>query len=151
MENVLTIIKKARTAQIATVDQSGTTIKPRVRTFEVWFADESGIYFQTTDIKANTAQIVANPNIEVHVFIPNAENPMDFKMLRIEGIAEILEGNEWIEKAYTDRPWLKDIGDQMESMGVNGNLFIFRLAHGNARIFDMSYNCRESQIPVIKF
>jgi len=150
-QELISMISSARVAQVATVEYAEDTIKPRIRSFEVWFADETGIYFQTTDLKAHVRQIIENPNIEIHFYIPNQENPMDFKMLRIEGQAEILKGKEWEDKAYTDRPWLHDIGKQMEAVGVKGNLFMFRLSSGEARIFDMTYNCRESQIPVLSF
>lgn len=150
-QEIIHLVNNVRVAQLATVEKCGNEIKPRVRSLEVWSIDSEGIYFQSTDLKAHVSQIMENPNIEVHFYLPNRENPMDFKMLRIEGKAEILTGEEWEEKVYADRPWLKEIRQQMENTGLSGNLFMFRLSSGEARLFDMSYNCRESQIPVIRF
>lgn len=151
MKVAIKIAEKARIGHLATLDDHGGSIKPRVRSLELWFADESGFYFQTTDLKALDGQIKKNPQVEVLFYLPNQENPVDFKMLRVEGQVEFLEGQDWENRVYQARPWLKDIAAEMESHGVEGKLTMFRLAHGEARIFDMSYNCRESQIPVIEF
>lgn len=117
---------------------------------EMWYTDKRGFYFQTTDLKDISRQLINNKNVEGVYYLPDT-NPMNMKMIRVKGEAEILPNEKYEKKVYKDRPWLKDIEKQLEAAGVKGNLFIFRIPAGEIRVFDMSYNCRESEIPVIKF
>lgn len=142
------MIKKARIANLATV--AGKV--PKVRCLDVWFIDDTGIYFQSTDLKALTVQLETNRNVEAAFYLPSEDpsNPMDFKMIRVEAQAEILNDTILVEKAYRDRPWLRQIESQVKDAGIEGGkLFIFRLKKGNMRCFDMSYNCREATIPAV--
>ena len=67
-------------AYIATMDND----QPRVRAFLMWFADESGFYFQTGSIKETVGQLKENPKIEVCFFNNKAE---EGKMMRVTGKA----------------------------------------------------------------
>lgn len=142
------MIRKARIASVATIAEN----VPKVRCMDLWFIDDTGLYFQSTDLKALSVQIETNQNVEAVFYLPseNPDNPTDFRMIRVEAEAEILDDEALVERAFNDRPWLKDIEEQMKAQGVDGGrLFIFRLKKGHMRCFDMSYNCRESMIPVV--
>jgi len=76
MEEVYNFLKKCSTYFIATVDGS----KPRVRPFGTVNIFEDKLYIQTGKVKKVSAQIKANPNIEICAV-------SDGKWVRIEAVA----------------------------------------------------------------
>ena len=76
MEEVYDFLKKCSTYFIATIDGS----KPRVRPFGTVNIFENKLYIQTGKIKKVSAQIKANPNIEICAV-------SDGKWIRVEAVA----------------------------------------------------------------
>jgi len=76
MQEVYDFLKKCSTYFIATVDGS----KPRVRPFGTVNIFENKLYIQTGKVKKVSAQIKANPNIEICAVL-------DGKWIRIEAVA----------------------------------------------------------------
>ena len=104
---------------LATVDGD----QPRVRALGMWFADETGFYFQTSTIKPFTSELKKNPKTEVCFYKQEVGLGM---MLRISGEVEFLTDEKLQEKVLNDRPFLKDFGITIGSP----KLVIFRIVHG---------------------
>lgn len=107
--------------------------QPHVRAMGMWFADDTGFYFQASSIKEFTGQIKENPKVELAFFRPDEGTG---KMLRIEGKADIIKDTAMKEKCLEDRPFLKDLGLTADS----DELFLFKLSHGKAHFWTMETN-----------
>lgn len=118
------------TGYVATVDEKG---QPRVRALAMWYADETGFYFQTGTIKEVYGQLKKNPKTEVCFFNNKREGGM---MLRVTGEVEFLNDLKMKAKAIEDRPFLKTMGMTAASPG----LIIFRIAKGEAHFWTMETN-----------
>lgn len=105
--------------------------QPRVRPLGMWFADETGFYFQTWTIKDIYPQIVKNPRIELG-FIGEDNG----KVLRVAGRAEWIDDIELKKKSLEARPFLADLGLTPESP----ELVLFRIAKGEAYFWTMETN-----------
>ena len=116
--------------------------QPRVRAFGLWFADETGFYFQTSSYKETPHQLLKNPNAE---FCFYKHSGMIGTMLRITGKAEFIDDIKLKERALTDRPFLKTFGLTVDSPG----LILFKIAHGHAHFWTMENNLKAKEI--IKF
>ncbi|MCW4009289.1 MAG: pyridoxamine 5'-phosphate oxidase family protein [Candidatus Bathyarchaeota archaeon] len=123
------------TAYVATVDENG---QPRVRALAMWYADESGFYFQTGTMKEFYGQLKANPTVEVCWFNNKREGGV---MLRVTGKAEFLNDLKLQEKVISDRPFLKAFGLTASSP----ELVIFRIAKGKAYTWTMETNLAPKQ------
>ena len=108
-------------AWLATVD--GT--QPRVRGMGMWYADETGFYFQTATMKDLVRQLQENGNVEFAFFKPDE---MVGTMLRVSGEIEFLDDVEIKKKVLSDRPFLSEFGLTAESP----ELVIFRVSKGEA-------------------
>ena len=113
--------------------------QPRVRALGFWFADETGFYFQSATVKEFPHQLISNPKTEVCFY---HREGMVGTMLRIAGVAEILKEHLLNERAMNDRPFLRNFGLTDES----AELFIFRLAHGQAHFWTMENNLKPKEI-----
>lgn len=116
---------------LATVESS----QPRVRALGFWFADESGFYFQTGDMKSLYLQLCANPKTEVCFYKPEG---IIGTMLRISGEVEFVEDLKLKEKVLNERPFLKSYGLTVYSPG----LIIFRIVHGLAHFWTIENNLK---------
>ena len=120
--------------------------QPRVRPMGMWFADETGFYFESKSVKALHKQLEKNPKVEV-VFHAPEEKPMA-KVMRVSGEVEFLDDMELRTKLYEEKPRLKD-------QGVKGPedplMTIFRIHTGEAFFWTMASNMYESNIEKIKF
>ncbi len=116
--------------------------QPRVRMLNFWFADESGFYFQTGDVKEFPHQLKKNPKTEVLFY---KSHGMAGMTLRICGEVEFLDDRDLRVKALEDRPFLKQFGLTADTPG----LIIFRLAHGEAHTWSMETNMEPKD--VLKF
>jgi uncharacterized pyridoxamine 5'-phosphate oxidase family protein len=112
--------------------------QPRVRALGLWFADETGFYFQTAMVKEIPHQLKKNPNTELCFY---RHEGMIGTMLRISGKAEFLEDPFLREKVLNDRPFLKSFGLTVDSPG----LVIFRIAHGKAHFWTMENNLKPKE------
>lgn len=128
-ENCVDFANENPVAWLATVKDE----QPHVRAMGMWFADDTGFYFQSSTIKELTDEIVINPKIEIAFFKPDEGTGT---MLRVEGEAEIIEDIEMKKLCLEDRPFLKEFGLSAESE----ELFIFRIGHGKAHFWTMDTN-----------
>jgi len=125
-------------AWIATVEKD----QPRVRAFGMWFADETGFYFQTATIKEIVAQLQTNRKVEFAFYQPD---DMTGTMLRVSGEVEFLDDLKLKEKVIKDRPFLKELGMTPQ----DERLIIFRVAKGEAHFWNWESNLMPKDI--IKF
>jgi pyridoxamine 5'-phosphate oxidase len=109
--------------------------QPRVRALGFWFADETGFYFQTGDVKALYDQLKINPKVEVCFY--KHENSTG-TMLRVSGEIEFIDDKKLKEKVLIDRPFLKSFGLTIDNPG----LIIFRIANGHAHFWTMENNLK---------
>lgn len=120
---------------LATVEND----QPRVRIVGLWFADETGFYFQTGAIKEFYKQLVKNPKTEVGFY--NNENK-NCSVLRISGSVEFVNDLQLKEKVLEDRPFLKEFGLTADSP----RLVIFRITHGQANLWTMENNLKPKDV-----
>jgi len=120
--------------------------QPRVRTFLLWYADESGFYFVPTGQKEVTKQLQQNPKLEV-CFYNNAADAADWKQMRVTGAVEFLEDEESLEKAYQNRSFLDDI----LGFSVRPLVRPCRIPTGEAFFWTLGDNLKESEIEKIRF
>jgi len=109
--------------------------QPRVRALGFWFANESGFYFQTGDMKSLYHQLKTNPKIEVCFYMHEGSIGT---MMRISGEVEFLEDQALKKRVLEERPFLKSFGLTINSPG----LIIFRISHGLAHFWTMENNLK---------
>jgi uncharacterized pyridoxamine 5'-phosphate oxidase family protein len=125
-------------AWIATMDKD----QPRVRAFGMWYADESGFYFQTATMKNICKQLEENPKVEFAFYKPDE---MAGSMLRVAGEVEIIDDPDVKKRVIEDRPFLKEFG----LTPADERLFIFRVSSGEAHFWTWENNLAPKEI--IKF
>jgi uncharacterized pyridoxamine 5'-phosphate oxidase family protein len=109
--------------------------QPRVRALGFWFANKTGFYFQTGDMKSLYHQLRNNPKTEVCFYKPEG---MIGTMLRISGEVEFLTDLKLKERVLEERPFLKSYGLTINHPG----LIIFRIPHGLAHFWTMEDNLK---------
>ena len=128
-----------KTCYLATVEGD----QPRVRAMGMWYADETGFYFQAETVKALYKQIEKNPKVEIYF------NTKDFsKVLRVYGKAKIITDNKIRAKCIKERPFVKNFGITEPS---NPLLAVFQVYTGEAYFWTMADNMKEAGLPRIKF
>jgi pyridoxamine 5'-phosphate oxidase len=120
--------------------------QPRVRTWLLWYADESGFYFVAMSTKEVAKQLQRNPKVEV-CFYNNATDAAGWKQMRVKGEIEFLEDEESLEKAYQNRSFLDDI----VGFSVKSLVRPFRISTGEARFWTLANNLKEQELEGIKF
>lgn len=130
---------RIKTAYLATIDGD----QPRVRPLGMWFADDSGFYFQTQSVKALCRQLQKNSRVEFSFFDPDA-----FTVLRVSGQAEFVNDNRLKAKVLEERQFLKDMGITTPE---DPRLVVFSVAKGEAYFWTMKDSMKEAEIPRIKF
>jgi pyridoxamine 5'-phosphate oxidase len=113
--------------------------QPRVRAMGFWFADDSGFYFQTGDMKSLYHQLKANPKIEVCFY---KHEGIIGTTLRVSGEAEIIHDLKLKERVLEERPFLKSYGLTVNHPG----LIVFRIAHGRAHFWTMDDNLKPKEL-----
>jgi pyridoxamine 5'-phosphate oxidase len=113
--------------------------QPRVRAMGFWFADETGFYFQTGDMKSLYHQLKANPKIEVCFY--KHEGTIG-TTLRISGEVEFIHDLKLKERVLLERPFLKSYGLTVNHPG----LIVFRITHGRAHFWTMEDNLRPKEL-----
>jgi uncharacterized pyridoxamine 5'-phosphate oxidase family protein len=121
--------------------------QPHVRGMLMWYADETGFYFHTAKSKRLYQQIQKNPLVEA-AFIRNANDPVNFETLHVTGQAEAVQDEELEKRLYQERPWL--LGN-IEKVGIDTEVVIFRIVKGMAYIWNMTWNLKENDIPRVKY
>mgnify|MGYP000991848518 CR=1 FL=1 len=109
------------TCYLATIDAD----QPRVRGMLMWYADQTGFYFNTGAMKDLYRQLKANPKVELCFFDPKSKN---LQMMRVTGQVEFLDDLELKKRLVEARPFLKQWNLTAESPG----LIAFRVAKGEA-------------------
>ena len=113
--------------------------QPRVRAMGMWYADETGFYFQTQSVKALYKQIQENERVEVYFCKPDFS-----KVMRVSGKVKTIEDMEVRKKCIEERPFLKDMGitDPEDPL-----LAVFHLFTGEAYFWTMADSMKEADIP----
>lgn len=125
-------------AWLATTDGD----QPRVRGMGMWYADETGFYFQTATIKDMVRQLQENPKVE---FAFHRPDEMAGTMLRVSGEVEFIDDVGVKKKVLADRPFLAEFGLTAEGP----ELVVFRISKGEAHFWDWESNVKPKEI--IKF
>lgn len=116
-------------AYVATVEGD----QPRVRAFNLWFADQTGFYFHTIAYKNVVVQLRINPKAEV-CFTAPPRPPDPVEMMRITGRMESVHDIFLRRKLIAERPFLM-------RMGITGpddpNLIVLRIPHGEIKTWRM--------------
>ena len=117
--------------------------QPRVRALGMWFADETGFYFQTQTVKAMCKQLEKNPKVELYF------NAKDYsKVMRVSGKVKFITDTALRAKCIEERPFVKDFGITEPS---NPLLAVFQVYTGEAYFWTMADSMKEADIPRIKF
>ena len=120
--------------------------QPIVRPLGLWFADDSGFYFQIGSAKDMYGQLQANNKVEGCFFqlgVAAAHHEYGKKplesvspMMRVAGEVEFLNDLELKKKILEDRPILKKQGMTFD----DPRLIIFRIAKGEAYFWTRETN-----------
>lgn len=128
-----------KTCYLATADGD----QPRVRALGMWYADETGFYFQAQTVKAFIKQLQKNPNVEVYF------STKDFsKAMRVSGKVRFIEDLEIKAKCIEERPFVKNFGITEPD---NPLLAVFQIYTGEAYFWTFQDSMKEAQIPRVKF
>jgi len=128
-----------RNCYLATADGD----QPRVRCLGIWFADETGFYFQAQTVKAMCKQLQKNPVVEVYF------NSKDYsKAMRVSGKVKFIEDRELRAKCIKERPFVKNFGITEPD---NPLLAVFQIYTGEAYFWTFADSMKEDKIPRVKF
>lgn len=128
-----------KTCYFATVEGD----QPRVRALGMWYADETGFYFQAQTVKAFIKQLQTNPKVEVYF------STKDFsKAMRVSGEVKFIDDLEMRAKCIEERPFVKNFGITEPD---NPLLAVFRIYTGEAYFWTFQDSMKEAQIPRVKF
>ncbi|WP_430936782.1 pyridoxamine 5'-phosphate oxidase family protein [Saccharicrinis sp. 156] len=128
---------------LATIENN----RPHVRAMLMWYADETGFYFETLSLKEMSKQIHMNPNVEV-CFYNQPEDLLDAKELRVSGVMEFIEDPAIIEKAYKNREYIEDLAGQP----IKRYMEVLRIAHGDAHFWNLKTDVlKEHQLEHLEF
>lgn len=119
---------------IATADGD----QPRVRGMLMWYADETGLYYNTGATKDLYRQLKANQKVEVCFFDTKAKG-MD--QMRVTGQVEFIDDMKIREKLIEARPFLKDMGFGADSP----KLVVFRVVKCTAHFWTWETNLAPKQ------
>ena len=128
--------------------------QPRVRGLLMWFADDTGFYFQTQSVKAVAKQLKNNKKVEVMFMLPEPEkyhSPEGRKVknvMRVSGEVKIIEDMAIRAKCIEERTFLKEFDIVKPEDPL---LFVFQIYTGEAYFWSGEYTMRESEIERIKF
>lgn len=135
---------EVRRCFLATVDGD----QPRVRTFGMCFADDTGFYFQTESMKSVSKQLKKNGKVEILFWFQASSGSLG-KQLRVSGEVEFVDDLAIRTKIYDERAGLlKGIGIEKPE---DPALVIFRIARGEAFFWTLQNNTKESEIERVKF
>lgn len=135
---------EVRRCFLATVDID----QPRVRTFGMCFADDTGFYFQTEAVKSVSEQLKKNGKVEVLFWLPGTAGGLG-KQMRVSGEIEFVDELAIRTRIFEERAaLLRGIGIERPE---DPALIIFRIAKGEAFFWTMENNTRESEIERVKF
>ena len=103
----------------------------------MWYADETGFYFQAQTVKAMCKQLLKNPKVEVYF------NAKDFsKVMRVYGKVRFIEDLDVRARCIKERPFVKNFGITEPD---NPLLAVFHLYTGEAYFWTMADSMKEAQ------
>ena len=117
--------------------------QPRVRAMGMWYADETGFYFQAQSVKALYKQIEKNPKVEIYFQTKDTS-----KVMRVYGKAKIVTDEKIRAKCIEERPFVKNFGITTPD---NPLLAVFHVYTGEAYFWTMADSMKEASLPRIKF
>ncbi len=117
--------------------------QPRVRAMGMWYADETGFWFQAQSVKALYKQIEQSEKVEVYFTTPKYS-----KVMRVSGKMKIIEDMEVKKKCIAERTFLKNMGITEPDDPL---LAVFHLYEGEAYFWTMADSMKEADIPRVKF
>jgi pyridoxamine 5'-phosphate oxidase len=120
--------------------------QPRVRTFLMWFADETGFYFATLSPKQVSKQLKANDKVEV-CFFNHAQDMMAARQLRVTGTMERLNDEALVKKIAAERAGLEQVAGQP----LGPLTEVFRISSGVAHFWTMMDVLKEPSLERIRF
>ena len=120
--------------------------QPRVRGIMLWFADETGFYFQTQSVKSFCKQLQKNNRVEV--IFTNSTGTKPSKVMRVTGLIQFIEDIEMKKRVLSDRPFLKTMGIMDPEDPV---LVVFKIYTGEAFFWTLKDSMHESEIKRIRF
>jgi len=130
---------ETKTCYLATVEGD----QPRVRALGMWFADETGFYFQAQSVKAMIKQLEKNPKVEGYYCTKDFS-----KVMRVSGKVKFITDTAMRAKCIEERPFVKNFGITEPD---NPLLSVFHLYTGEAYFWTMADSMKEADIPRIKF
>ena len=126
-----------KTAHLATCEGD----QPRVRALGMWYADETGFYFQAQSVKAVCKQLEANPKCEMS-FTDGQ------RVLRVAGTVKFITDEAIRARCIEERPFVKNFG--ITEPG-NPLLAVFQVYTGEAFFWTFADSMKEADLPRIKF
>jgi uncharacterized pyridoxamine 5'-phosphate oxidase family protein len=126
-QEIIEFINKNPAFSLATIEGS----QPHARIMMIYRADENGLIFATTTLKALYEQLQANPAVELCFY-----NQKEFSQVRVEGSVEILDDMELKKQIVEDLPFLKPL---IESKGYDV-LVCYRIKDPKALFWTMEKN-----------
>ena len=117
--------------------------QPRVRAMGMWYADETGFYFQAQTVKALFKQIEKSPKVEIYFQAKDLS-----KVMRVYGKAKIITDLKIKAKCIAERPFVKNFGITAPD---NPLLGVFQVYTGEAYFWTMADSMKEAGLPRIKF
>jgi pyridoxamine 5'-phosphate oxidase len=124
---------------LATVDGD----QPRVRALRMWYADETGFYFQAQSVKAMCHQLEKNPKVEAYFLSKDTR-----RALRVAGKVRFINDEKIRARCLAERPYIKDFGITGPGDPL---LSVFHLYTGEAYFWTRAESMKEAGIPRIKF
>lgn len=128
-----------KTCYLATADGD----QPRVRAMGMWYADETGFYFQAQTVKALYKQIEKNPKVEV--IFRDADSG---KVMRVYGVVKIINDPVIRARCIKERPLLKNFNITEPDDPL---LAVFQVYTGEAYFWTPADSMKEADLPRIKF
>ena len=128
-----------KTCYLATVEGD----QPRVRAVGMWYADETGFYFQAQTVKAVCKQLEKNPKVEVYYCTKDFN-----KVMRVSGKVRFITDEKIRARCIEERPFVKDFG--ITEPG-NPLLAVFQIYTGEAYFWSFADSMKEADIPRVKF
>ncbi len=117
--------------------------QPRVRCLSMWYADETGFYFQAQSVKALIKQLHKNPKVEAYFCTKDFS-----KAMRVSGEVKFVDDLKMKAKCIEERPFVKNFGITEPNHPL---LAVFHLYTGEAYFWTFADSMKEDQIPRFKF
>ncbi len=89
--------------------------QPRVRGFQLWYADNTGLYYSSAAGKEIYKQLKDNPKVEICFFNSKSK---EMQQMRVSGTVQFVDDLEMKKKLLDARPFLKQAGLTPENPGL---------------------------------